>query len=90
MGTRCIHAYVSGRVQGVFFRQSTRQQAQQLAITGSAINLPDGRVEVIACGEPEAVEQLIGYLHQGPPYASVTAVELQDIEVSPPHDFTTG
>jgi len=90
MGIRCIRAFVSGRVQGVFFRQSTRQQAQKLAITGSAINLHDGRVQVIACGESDAIDQLVSWLHQGPPYSSVSAVELQEVDMSPPQDFTTG
>jgi acylphosphatase len=71
---QCICCRISGRVQGVWFRASTRDQAQRLGIRGSAINCPDGRVEVIACGEPDALQQLQRWLHQGPPGARVDEV----------------
>lgn len=66
---------VSGRVQGVFFRASTRKRAQALGLRGHAINLPDGRVEVLAAGDADAVETLAGWLWQGPPDAKVEAIE---------------
>ncbi len=75
----CKHCLVSGRVQGVSFRYYTRQQAQRLGIIGGAYNLADGRVEVIACGEMSAVEQLCAWLHQGPPLAHVSSVHCQAI-----------
>lgn len=81
MPEKCIKALISGRVQGVFYRDSTRRQAIQLGLTGHAINLPDGRVEVIACGEPEQIEQLLEWLQQGPEYAVVNGVEVQTIDV---------
>ena len=90
MSRQCIQAFVSGRVQGVFFRQSTRHEALRLGLTGSAVNLPDGRVEVIACGEPGAIRQLVDWLHQGPPSASVNRVQTANIEINPPAGFTTG
>lgn len=65
---------VSGKVQGVFFRASTVRMAEQLGLRGYARNLPDGRVEVLAVGEPAALEALAGWLGQGPPLASVTQV----------------
>jgi len=65
---------VSGRVQGVFYRASTRQRAQELGCRGYARNLPDGRVEVLAVGEPAAVHALVEWLRQGPPAAHVTDV----------------
>jgi len=65
---RCL---VSGRVQGVFFRDSTRQEALRLGLYGSAVNLPDGRVEVIASGESEALAALRAWLRHGPPLAHV-------------------
>ena len=55
--TVCYRCLVSGRVQGVFFRASTQREAQKLGLTGHAHNLPDGTVEVLACGEAAAVEQ---------------------------------
>lgn len=70
----CVRCYVAGRVQGVFFRASTREQAQGLGITGYAKNLPDGRVEVLACGAPEAISRLQAWLRQGPPGARVSGV----------------
>lgn len=61
----------SGRVQGVFFRESTRRQAEPLGLTGYAINLDDGRVEVLAQGEPAALDSLADWLTSGPPAARV-------------------
>ena len=65
---------VSGRVQGVFFRASTREQALALGLCGLARNLADGRVEVIACGDHEAIAMLERWLHEGPPAARVEQV----------------
>ena len=70
----CVRCYVAGRVQGVFFRASTREQAQALGLTGYARNLPDGRVEVFACGTPGAINQLKDWLRVGPPGARVSGV----------------
>ncbi|MBT9393348.1 acylphosphatase [Hymenobacter sp. NST-14] len=66
---------VHGRVQGVFYRQSTRQQARQLGLTGYARNNPDGTVTIEAEGPPEALAQLEQWCHQGPPAARVEEVE---------------
>jgi acylphosphatase len=66
---------VSGRVQGVAFRVHTRARAQTLGLRGHAINLHDGRVEVVAAGDPDALEALGDWLMQGPPLARVDAVE---------------
>lgn len=85
--------YVSGRVQGVFYRASTRQRALELGVTGHARNLPDGRVEVLACGPEAAVAALCQWLWQGPPAAKVTAVESEALALAglgaPPTDFRT-
>lgn len=72
--------YVSGRVQGVFYRASARQRAELLGVTGYARNLADGRVEVLACGEPAAVAALCAWLREGPPAASVTDVLIEDVD----------
>jgi acylphosphatase len=58
--TQCLRFFVSGRVQGVWFRASTREQARRHGITGHARNLPDGRVEVLACGRPAALARGCG------------------------------
>ena len=65
---------VKGRVQGVFFRESTRRVAESLGIKGHAINLRDGDVEVFACGEDGALDQLATWLNDGPPFANVARV----------------
>jgi acylphosphatase len=80
---------IKGRVQGVFFRASTRRVAESLGITGHAINLPDGDVEVLACGEPEALEQLGEWLHAGPTNARVDKVIARDVETEAPGRFRT-
>ena len=71
--------HITGRVQGVFYRASTRQQAQQLNISGYAKNLANGRVEVLAIGAATAIEQLEQWLWQGPPAAQVSAVDAVDV-----------
>jgi acylphosphatase len=82
-------ALVSGRVQGVFFRDSARQEAERLGISGSARNLPDGRVEIIAEGDEEAVERLIEWCRSGPSYADVTDVEVETDEPKGESGFST-
>ena len=67
--------YISGKVQGVFFRACTKREANKLAIRGHAVNLADGRVEVLAVGAPESVERLLAWLNEGPPRARVSGVE---------------
>ncbi len=86
----CVKAWVSGRVQGVFFRDSTRQQALGLGITGHALNLPDGRVEVLACGEKTAVETLLRWLEQGPELARVDGLEFETVDQPAPEGFLIG
>jgi acylphosphatase len=66
---------VSGLVQGVFYRASTKTRARELGLAGFAKNLPDGRVEVVASGDAEALDALHAWLRQGPPSARVVAVE---------------
>ncbi len=88
--TVCKLFSVTGRVQGVWFRAATQRQALDLGLTGYAVNRSDGAVEVLACGEREAVDQLHGWLWQGPPAARVGDVSGQVLECTPPDDFTTG
>lgn len=71
--------HVSGRVQGVYFRASTRERATALGVTGHARNLADGRVEVLACGPLTAVDQLCEWLWEGPPTARVTGVTVEEV-----------
>lgn len=69
-----IHALISGKVQGVYFRQSTKVEADRLGIKGFAKNLPDGSVEVVAEGLDDRVNKLVGFLHSGPEKARVEKV----------------
>lgn len=85
----CRRCFVSGRVQGVFYRGSTQQIAQTLGVTGSAVNLPDGRVEVTACGEPDALKRLERWLWQGSEWADVSSVECEMVEMESPSGFLT-
>lgn len=85
--TRRVRLLVSGRVQGVFFRARTREEAQRLAIAGWVRNLPDGRVEVLAEGESRAITSLIAWCRQGPRFADVSEVEV--IEEPPGNEFSS-
>lgn len=85
----CKLCLVSGKVQGVFYRASTRNEARRLGLAGYARNLEDGRVEVLACGSVEDVERLVAWLRKGPPLARVENVEVREVNVEPPADFTT-
>ena len=70
------HVFISGRVQGVFFRYETRLRAIRNNVTGWIRNLPDGRVEAVFEGEKENVEAMIDFCHRGPPGAIVRKVEV--------------
>jgi acylphosphatase len=74
----CRKCLVSGRVQGVFYRATAAQRAQELSLRGYARNLPDGRVEVLACGEEQAVNTFIKWLWVGSSASQVTAVEVSE------------
>ena len=77
--TICRRCVISGRVQGVWFRASTRQQAKQLGLSGYAHNLPNGQVEVLACGEEGALQTLQKWLWQGPEKAQVKDVYCESV-----------
>ena len=68
---------VSGRVQGVFFRENTRKKANEFDVFGWARNLLDGRVEVVAEGNKYKVEKLIAWAKEGPPTANVEALDIE-------------
>jgi acylphosphatase len=70
------HLLVSGRVQGVYFRQSTLHEAQNLSVSGWVRNLMDGRVEAVFEGEEHAVKMLVNFCRQGPPTAKVNNLEV--------------
>lgn len=69
-----VRVLVSGKVQGVWFRESTRQEAQRLGVGGWVRNLPDGRVEAVFTGPANAVDQMVAWCHRGPDGAQVAGV----------------
>jgi len=79
---------VSGQVQGVFYRDTCRRTAARQQVAGWVRNLPDGRVEAVFEGTPEAVDRLVGWARQGPPHAVVDRVEVYDEPATGLHGFT--
>ena len=80
---KALRFLVGGKVQGVWFRASTRDRAQALDLRGYARKLADGRVEVLAIGADDQVEELAQWLHYGPPQARVDELERLDAEDDP-------
>jgi acylphosphatase len=72
-----VRVVIEGRVQGVFFRASTRDEAQARGLGGWVRNLPDGRVEALFEGDKRVVENMLAWCRQGPPYAYVARVEVE-------------
>jgi acylphosphatase len=85
---KTIMITISGRVQGVFFRQSTKDQAIRLGIGGFVCNLADGRVQVVCTGTREQLDALIAWSRQGPPRALVTNVEWNEQPLQDFRSFT--
>ena len=81
------HALISGRVQGVYYRESTRQEAQRLGVTGWVRNLADGRVECHLERSVEALAELESWLWQGPTAAQVIGVALEEVALEDFPDF---
>ena len=75
-----MHCMVAGRVQGVFYRASTQRKAREIGLSGWVRNLPDGRVEIYACGDRAQLDALRAWLKEGPPHAVVTDVQCREIE----------
>jgi acylphosphatase len=71
---------VHGRVQGVFFRDSARERANAHGVSGWARNMPDGSVEAVLEGEPEAVQHVVRFLQSGPPHAAVERIDVEEEE----------
>jgi len=89
MAKICVHAFVTGKVQGVWFRQATKEQALKESVSGWAKNLSDGRVEVLLCGDAEAVTQVQQWLHEGPELARVDNVIVEELSYQPVDGFVT-
>lgn len=78
---KCIHLIVSGRVQGVFFRDNTRRKALELGLKGYAKNLPDGDVEVVAQGDERKIHELTEFIKKGPGISKVENVQIKHKEL---------
>ena len=76
---KAVHAIISGRVQGVFFRMETRQAAERFGVNGWVRNCPDGTVEAVFEAAPEKVDQMIDWCKKGPPMASVSDIRIEPI-----------
>jgi acylphosphatase len=76
-GGERAHVYVSGQVQGVFFRDSTRERAEQLGLAGWVRNISDGRVEALFEGPSEKVREMVRWCEEGPSHADVEDVEAE-------------
>ncbi len=92
---KVVRLLISGRVQGVFFRAYTRDEARRLGLKGWVRNLPDGRVEVLAQGDEEDLARLESFCRRGPPYAHVRSVERIEEEMPgdgdlPPFEIVYG
>lgn len=87
MKTLCLRCYVTGRVQGVGFRYATAEKAMNLGVNGYVRNLPDRRVEVLACGGESAVVALRNWLWQGPQLARVSDVRCETLPFQEVHGF---
>ena len=79
---------VSGKVQGVWYRQSTKEKALDLGITGEVSNQPDGTVKIIATGSKKQLIQLTDWCRQGPPKARVTDLDIKELPLQPFKSFT--
>ena len=77
-----VHVIISGQVQGVWYRASTKQKAEQLGLLGWVRNTTDGCVEAVFEGEKEQVDRMIDWCYQGPPYAKVEKVEVENQSVT--------
>ena len=77
---KTVHFLVSGRVQGVFFRMATKQQADLYGLSGWVCNRRDGRVEGVVAGASRRLDDFIAWLHRGPDLARVLKVELEEVE----------
>lgn len=80
-------AHISGRVQGVYFRASTQQQAIEYGLSGYARNQPNGSVEVLLCGQQESIDKVLMWLAHGPELAEVTALEHKQVPWQEHHFF---
>ncbi|WP_320823506.1 acylphosphatase [Reinekea sp.] len=87
---QCLKAWVYGKVQGVGYRLFCKRRAKELGLQGYALNLPDGRVEVLICGEEAQLQKMIESLYLGPIFAQVLGVDVEPADPRQLAGFMTG
>lgn len=88
MDMKSCHIIVKGKVQGVFYRKTTKEYADTHNVSGTVMNLPDGSVEIFASGSASQLEDLTAWCHEGSPMSDVTSVERNDIDPMIFEDFS--
>jgi acylphosphatase len=86
----CFKVHITGRVQGVYFRSSSQQQAIDYSLSGYARNLVSGDVEVLLCGNQENINKMLAWLSHGPEHAEVDSIEHQQVPLQEHHFFSIG
>ena len=86
MSNSCKHCIITGLVQGVWYRASTKEIADSLGVTGWVRNLGTGQVECVISGSEEQLNNMVAWLHDGPPMAEVKSVDVDD---APDENFTS-
>ena len=86
--TKTIHVIVSGKVQGVFFRANTKQEAIKRSVTGWVRNTSDGKVEAVFQGKAAAVDDLVNWCYQGSPASRVENVSIEPVDDGPYDKFS--
>ena len=87
---QCVKAWVFGKVQGVGYRLFCKRRARELGLDGYALNLADGRVEVLLCGDEADIQKMIESLEQGPTFAQVLGVDVEATQEQAASGFMTG
>ncbi len=87
---QCVKAWVYGKVQGVGYRLFCKRKAKELGLSGYALNLPDGKVEVLLCGTEESLQLMLAAMHQGPTFANVLGVDVEPCASEAVLGFMTG
>ena len=87
---QCVKAWVYGKVQGVGYRLFCKRKAKELGLSGYALNLPDGKVELLLCGTEASLELMLVALHQGPAFANVLGVDVEPCGPQSVVGFMTG
>jgi len=87
---QCVKAWVYGKVQGVGYRLFCKRKARELELKGYALNLEDGRVEVLVCGDDASIAKMVEFLHQGPAFSNVLGVDVEAHKIEVFNGFMTG